>query len=273
MAALPRRWDELAWTDFARLPSDAVAILPVAAIEQHGPHLPLRVDAALAEAILARALAIAPAGMPLLALPMQAVGHSPEHARFPGTLTLRAETALALWEDIGASVARAGLRKLVVFNTHGGQPQLVDVLCTRLRAAHGMFAVAASWFRLHRPDPAEAALPEAERRWGIHAGAVETAMMRHLHPALVREDEARDFTSAWAARQGGFAQLAPHGEVGFGWETQDLGPSGAVGDARLGDAALGGRIVEQAAAALATLLAEVHRFDAGSWMREAPASR
>ena len=273
MAALPRRWDDLAWTDVAGLPRDAVAILPVAAIEQHGPHLPLRVDAALNEAILARALAIAPADLPLLALPMQAIGHSPEHARFPGTLTLRAETALALWEDIGASVARAGLRKLVVFNSHGGQPQLVDVLCTRLRAAHGMFAVAASWFRLHRPDPAEATLPEAERRWGIHAGAVETAMMRHLHPGLVREAAAGDFSSRWAARAHGFAQLAPHGEIGFGWETQDLGATGAVGDARLGDAALGGRIVEQAAAALATLLGEVHRFDAGSWMAGGPPAR
>ena len=122
MAALPRRWDELAWTDFARLPRDAVAILPVAAIEQHGPHLPLRVDAALAEAILARALEIAPAGMPLLALPLQAVGHSPEHARFPGTLALRAETALALWEDIGASVARAAAcraRRRVAAGRHG----------------------------------------------------------------------------------------------------------------------------------------------------------
>jgi creatinine amidohydrolase len=164
MAALPRRWDELAWTDFARLPRDAVAILPVAAIEQHGPHLPLRVDAALAEAILARALEIAPAGMPLLALPLQAVGHSPEHARFPGTLALRAETALALWEDIGASVARAGLRKLVVFNSHGGQPQLVDVLCTRLRAAHGMFAPTPPRRRCPRPSAAGASMPARSRR-------------------------------------------------------------------------------------------------------------
>lgn len=273
MAALPRRWDELAWTDFASLPRDAVAILPVAATEQHGPHLPLRVDAALNEAILARALELAPAELPLLALPMQAVGHSPEHARFPGTLTLRAETTLALWEDIGASVARAGVRKLVVFNSHGGQPQLVDILCTRLRAAHGMFAVAASWFRLHRHDPAEAVLPEAERRWGIHAGAIETAMMRHLHPGQVREGGIGDFSPRWAAREGDFAQLAPHGDVGFGWETQDLGASGAVGDARLGDAELGGRIVAQAAAALAALLQEVHRFDAAAYLREGPLAR
>ena len=269
MSRLHRRWDALAWTEFRDLPEACVAILPVAAIEQHGPHLPLAVDAALNAGILDRALARVP-DLPLLVLPAQPVGHSPEHARFAGTLSLGAETILALWSELGACVARAGVRRLLIFNSHGGQPQLVELVCRRLRATHGMFAIGTSWFDLARNAPAEAALPEAERRWGIHAGAIETAMMRHLHPDAVREDKVADFTPAWAARSATHAQLAPHGGVGFGWQTQDLNPHGAVGDARLGDAALGGRIVDQAAAALATLLTEISRFDIAGWMREAP---
>jgi hypothetical protein len=125
MPVLPRRWDALAWTEFRDLPAGSVAILPVAAIEQHGPHLPLAVDAALNAAILDRALALAPQEMPLLALPPQVIGHSPEHARFPGTLTLGAETILALWTEIGACVARAGVRRLVrpaAAGPRGGHP-------------------------------------------------------------------------------------------------------------------------------------------------------
>jgi creatinine amidohydrolase len=271
MPRLARRWDTLTWTEFRDLPADSVAILPVAAIEQHGPHLPLAVDAALATAILDRALERAPADASLLVLPLQAIGHSPEHARFPGTLSLGAETILALWTEIGACVARAGLRRLLIFNAHGGQPQLVELVCRRLRGAHRLFAVGTSWFDLARPEPAEAILPAAERRWGIHAGAIETAMMRHLDPGCVREDRVADFSSAWMSRAGLHDQLAPHGGIGFGWETQDLHPAGAVGDPRLGDAALGARIVDQAATALATLLDEIRRFDVSAWMRDAPA--
>ena len=270
MASLPRRWDALAWTEFRDLPKDCVAILPVAAIEQHGPHLPVSVDAALNAGIVDRALGLLPVDMPVVVLPAQNVGHSPEHARFPGTLSLGADTILALWSELGAGVARAGIRRLLIFNTHGGQPQLVELVCRRLRASHGLFAVGTSWFDLARSDPAEACLPVAERRWGIHAGAIETAMMRHLHPGDVREAAVGNFAPAWARHAAGNTQLAPHGGVGFGWETQDLNPSGAIGDARLGDAALGARIVDQAAAALATLLEEIRRFDIDAWMRDAP---
>lgn len=265
-----RRWEELSWTDFRTLDPQTIAILPVAAIEQHGPHLPLSVDAALNLGILERALALAPATLPLLVLPIQKIGVSIEHGRFPGTLTLRPETVLALWTEIAECVAQAGIRKLVIFNSHGGQPQLVDIVCQRLRSAHGMLAVGVSWFRLARAPDGEAALPEAERSHGIHGGAVETAMMMHLVPGLVRHAEIRDFTSQWAGTARGFAQLSPVGPVAFGWETQDLHPSGAVGDARLATPALGAEIVEGAARALVDLLEDVHRFDRATLLREGP---
>jgi creatinine amidohydrolase len=268
---LPSRyWQDLTWTELARLPAQTVAILPVASIEQHGPHLPVSVDSTLNEGILRRALELAPPELPLLVLPIQKIGLSVEHIRFPGTLTLQPETALALWTDIGNSVARAGVRKLVIFNSHGGQPQVVDIVCRRLRIAHRMFALAVSWFKLSRRRDAEASLPEAERRHGIHGGAVETAMMMHLTPELVRSEAIADFSSRWLAREAEFEQLVPEGAVAFGWETQDLHPSGAVGDPTLATAQMGAEIVDNAAQAFVTLLQEVHRFDAQAFLQDGP---
>jgi creatinine amidohydrolase len=228
-----RRWEDLSWPEFRDLDPRTIAILPVGAIEQHGPHLPVAVDSTLNSGILDRALALAPAELPLLVLPTQKIGLSAEHVRYPGTLTLQPETILALWTDIGDSVARAGIRKLVIFNSHGGQPQIMDIVCRRMRSAHRMLAVGVSWFRLKRGADAEAALPAAERLHGIHGGAVETAMMMHLTPALVRRELIGDFSSTWLAHEPGYVQLSAEGAIGFGWETQDLNPSGAVGDARL----------------------------------------
>lgn len=132
------RWQDLSWTDFQSLPDDAVAILPVAAVEQHGPHLPVSVDATINAGILDRALELLPADATVLALPMQSVGLSVEHVRFPGTLTLSAETLIAVLTEIGRSVARAGVRRLVILNSHGGQPPAdqIDNLRLQIGRAH-----------------------------------------------------------------------------------------------------------------------------------------
>lgn len=265
-----RRWADLAWTDFADLSKDTIAILPVAAIEQHGPHLPLGVDATLNAGILERALALVPSSLPLLVLPAQIVGLSVEHARYPGTLTLQPATILALWSEIGDSVARAGLRKLLIVNSHGGQPQIVDLVCQQLRGRHRLLAVGASWWRLGGVSDAESSLPEDERRHGIHGGAVETSMMLHLAPDLVRRGAFGDFRSRWLARETAHRQLGPFGPGAFAWETQDLSASGAVGDPRLASAELGTRLVEAAARGLATLLEEMHRFDVETELRDGP---
>src|ERR1700684_1215006 len=166
-----RHWQNLTWTDFRSLPDDAVAILPVAAVEQHGPHLPVSVDATINAGILARALEMVPADATVLALPMQSVGLSVEHIRFPGTLTLSAETLIAVLTEVGRSVARAGPRRLVVLNCHGGQPQVVDIVWRRLRG-DGMFAVNCMASRLGLPP--DIVLTREERQYGIHGGLVET---------------------------------------------------------------------------------------------------
>jgi creatinine amidohydrolase len=268
MTKLPRRWQDLAWTDFATLPADTVAILPVAAIEQHGPHLPVSVDATINEGVLTRALDRLPAALPVLVLPMQSIGLSIEHIQFPGTLTLPMETLTSVWTEIGLSVARAGLRKLVILNSHGGQPQVVDIVCRRLRGQARMLAVACMWSRLGYPP--ELDLGDVERRHGIHGGLVETSLMLALRPDLVRMEKAQNFHSAWEAQETRFTTLVPEGAVGFGWEAQDLNQAGALGDASRATAAIGDRLLSHASEKFAKLLEEVHSLDLSSWLRDKP---
>jgi creatinine amidohydrolase len=262
-----RYWHDLAWTDFRSLPPDTVAILPVAAVEQHGPHLPVSVDSTINGGVLVRALALVPPDAAVLALPMQWVGLSVEHVRFPGTLTLSAETLIAVLTEIGRSVGRAGVRRLVVLNSHGGQPQVVDIVCRRLRADR-LFAVSCMASRLGLPP--DVSLSQDEQRHGIHGGLVETSLMLHLRPDLVRMQHAADFRSAWLAHEAAISVLSPEGHVGFGWETQDLHPAGALGEARAATAELGAAILEYQAARLARLLEEVRRFDLDAWLRFDP---
>ena len=264
---LSRHWQDLTWSDFRLLPADTVAILPVAAVEQHGPHLPVSVDATINAGILERALERLPPDAAVLALPMQSVGLSVEHIRFPGTLTLSAETLIAVLTEVGRSVARAGIRRLIVLNSHGGQPQVVDIVCRRLRA-DAMFAVSCMASRLGLPP--QIVLSQDERRHGIHGGLVETSLMLHLRPDLVRMDQAGDFRSAWLALEGEMSLLTPEGGIGFGWETQDLHPAGALGEAGAATAAMGAAILEYQATRFATLIEEVRRFDPDHWMRAAP---
>lgn len=264
---LPHHWHDLAWTDFSALPPDTVAVLPVAAIEQHGPHLPVSVDAAINAGLVSRALELLPEGVPVLALPMQSVGLSVEHIRFPGTLTLSAETLIAVLTEIGRSVLRAGVRRLVILNSHGGQPQVVDIVCRRLRS-DGMFAAGCMASRLGLPD--SVVLSREEDMHGIHGGLVETSLILHLQPDAVRMAEAVNFRSAWIARESALSVLTPEGGIGFGWETQDLHPAGALGDASGATAETGAAILEHQAARLALLFKEVHELDIDGWLSAGP---
>lgn len=253
-----RPWQDLTTTDFAALDrARTVAILPVAAVEQHGPHLPVGTDAMIAAGILSQAMPLVPQDLPVLVLPTMAVGKSNEHQDFPGTLTLSAETLGRMLTEVGESVTRAGLRKLMLFNSHGGQPQVLDIVAQDLRARLGMAVVVVNVWRLM--DRA-AAFPARERAVGIHGGGLETALMLHLRPELVRRDQIRDFPSAADELAKSFPLLAGEGRLNFAWQAQDLNPAGAVGDARLGTAEIGARLVDQAARAVVALAEELSRL-------------
>ena len=265
----PRYWHELTTRDFAALDTErAVAVLPVGATEQHGPHLPVHVDACINQGLIEATLARLAPDLPVLVLPMQSVGKSNEHIAFPGTLTLSAETLIRVCTEIGESVRRSGIRRLVLFNSHGGQPQVIEIVARDLRVRLRMFAVTVSWWQMGHPA---GLIAEDEQRYGIHGGTVETAMMLHLRPDLVRMDLARDFVSAARTIAAENRLLRPLGGVGFGWQAQDLNEAGACGDARAATAELGRQLVDYAATQFAHLLGEVAAYPLAR-LRDGPAA-
>lgn len=188
-----RHWQDLTTVDFNGLdPERTVAVMPLGAVEQHGPHLPLSTDAVIAEEMTRRALDLVPADVPALLLPTMAIGKSNEHLAYPGTLTLTAKTLMDVWFETAEGVKRAGLAKILFVNAHGGQPQVMEIVARELRVRHGMLAVSSSWWHMGLPDGLVSA---DEARHGIHGGTVETSIMLHLRPDLVRMDRAADFVS------------------------------------------------------------------------------
>lgn len=253
-----RAWADLTAAEIAgRAMARSIAVLPVAAIEQHGPHLPLSTDLDIAEGYLARMRALAPAHLDILTLPIQAVGKSDEHDAFPGTLTLSTETALHAWTEIGMGVHRAGCRKLVIVTSHGGNSGLIDLVAGTLRARLAMVAVTTAWSRFGYP---EGLFPEEEIVHGIHAGGIETALMLALRPDLVRVDAIDAFVPRTVAMQRDFTHLRAGRPAAFAWKAGDLNPSGAMGDARLGTARAGHAALEHGARAFLALLDDVGRF-------------
>jgi creatinine amidohydrolase len=259
MMDLPSPWGALRSADFGSLdPARAVAVLPLGATEQHGPHLPLDVDRVLAEAMVAGAVRRLPRATPVLVLPTVSVGLSHEHAAFAGTLTLTAETALRVLIEIGQSVSRAGVRKLLMFNAHGGHVALMDLAARELRS-QGLTVFHTSYEQLPLGDALEA-FDATERRYGVHAGEIETSMMLALAPQMVRMDLAQPCESS-AIERVAKAPLLGLGHSRLGWHVQDLHPSGAVGHPERADAARGQALLDAVAKALAELMVQMITFD------------
>ncbi len=256
-----RFWADLTMRDFARLDgAETIAVLPVAAVEQHGPHLPLSVDLTLADGVVAAALGHLPADLPVLILPTQQVGKSNEHSRFPGTLTLSAETLMRVWMELGECVARTGIRKLVLFNSHGGQVSLMDIVARDLREKHDLIVYSVNWFTLPLGDAVEGLFPAEEHRFGIHGGDVETSMMLALRPQFVEMGQARDFKSSSQERAAKYPILGNGRSARLGWQMQDYNPMGAAGNAAAATADKGQAVIDAAAMALAQLLQEISQL-------------
>ena len=264
-----RYWTDLTTADFGRLDlSRTIAVLPVAATEQHGPHLPLSVDTAIVDAVVRASLEHVPADLTVLFLPTQSVGLSPEHARFRGTLTLRSETIIRLWTDIAESVAASGISKLVLLNAHGGQVSVMDIVARDLRARLNMLVYSVNWFSLPLCDDKGVDLNAQwgahEQRFGVHAGALETAMMLAIAPDTVHMEWAQNFQSTSAERAAHSPILGNGRSAKLAWQMQDYNPLGAAGNAASATTAQGQALLTAAGRSLAQLLVEVDRLPAST---------
>ena len=245
-----RDWADFRAPDFTVIdPARTIAILPTAAVEQHGPHLPVGTDTII-NTHLCRLLADrAPADLDLRILPVMAVGKSNEHLWAPGTLTLTAATALAAWTEIGLSVARAGVRKIVILNSHGGNADLISIVSRELRVQAGMLAVRLGWGAMGMPP---GLYSDQESRFGIHGGDMETSLLLHFRPDTVDMAAARDFRSTAET-----APIPPIGPVAQAWISSDLNPAGVVGEAHLATAEKGRLTAEHVVADVLDLLRKV----------------
>jgi creatinine amidohydrolase len=257
-ALASHRWAELNTQDFAGLdPARTVAVLPLGATEQHGPHLPLSVDSVLVDGVVKAALTHLSAADPVLVLPTQTLGLSTEHTAFAGTLHLSPQTLIQVWCDIGASVARAGVKKLLMFNAHGGNVGLMDVVARELRAQHGLIVYSSSWYTLPLDASVMGQFSATEHRFGIHAGEIETSMMLALSPERVNMAAAQNFASTSQDRAKQYAILGNGKSAKLGWHMQDYNPQGAAGNAAAATAAKGDALVHSAGEQLALLLKEL----------------
>lgn len=237
---------------------DWIAVLPLAATEQHGPHLPFETDTMIAQAYLARVRELLPDDLPVTFLPIEPVGISTEHLAWPGTQTLTTDVALAKWMALGDTIAEAGLRKLVVVTSHGGNSVAMALIAQDLRAKHDMLAVTTSWSRFGAPDGLFSA---DELRFGIHGGGVETSIMLAAFPDQVRRESVANFESAEKEMTTEFRWLSAGRPAPFAWAMQDLNPAGAVGDATKATAEKGRALIDHGARAFVELLTDVRKFD------------
>jgi creatinine amidohydrolase len=257
-------WGDFRAPEFRDIdPDKVIAVAPLAAIEQHGPHLPVSTDAAIMEGMLAETIALLPADLDVRILPVQAVGKSNEHVFEPGTVTLPPSTLIEAWTELGASVARAGVRKIVFVNSHGGNEEVMGIVTRELRVRHAMMAVKTSWERFGHPEGIFA--PE-ELRYGIHGGDVETSLMLHFRPDLVDMAKAEDFPSRVAEAEQEFDLLRQTGKHAFAWIAGDLNPHGVVGNAAAATGAKGRATARFQAEGFLQLLQDIRKARLADWL-------
>lgn len=250
-------WGDFATTAFQNIdPMETIALLPIAATEQHGPHLGCGTDATIARGMLKTVIPLLPEDLDLRILPIQSVGKSNEHLHAPGTLTIPATVLIDHWLALGQSVARAGIRKLVFVNSHGGNEEVMGIVARELRVTEGMLVAKTSWSRFGKPD---GLFSDVENRFGIHGGDAETSLILHFRPHAVDMEKAEDFPSVVAKDEENFTLLRATGTHAYAWIASDLNPGGAVGEAAQATMEKGKALAEHQARGLITLLNDVRK--------------
>jgi len=235
-----------------------IAVLPLGAHEQHGPHLPFETDALIAQGLVTRLVTALPTDLPVTFLPVEPVGYSIEHLDVLGTRTLAYEEAVERWLGIAKNLHAKGIRKLVLFNAHGGNSPLLTIVATEARVRFDMLCVTTSWTRFGQP---EGWIAPEKKAIDIHGGDIETSVMLALWPDRVDMAKARDFPSRQTEYAHRFKHLRAYGPHAFGWKMSDLNPDGVAGNAAAATAERGEILVQHAVNGMIELLQDVARFD------------
>lgn len=257
-------WGDFKAADFTGLdPEATIAVIPVAAVEQHGPHLPVSTDLTIMEGMLAEVFPRLPADLDARVLPIQAVGKSDEHVHALGTLSLPANMLIDAWTELGSSIARTGIRKFVFVTSHGGNEEVMGIVSRELRVRFSALSVRSSWGRFGTPEGLY--LPR-EIQLGIHGGDVETSLMLHFRPELVDMTKAQDFSSSFARAEDAFDLLRSHGSHGFSWIASDLNPHGVVGNAAIATVEKGRLTASHQAEGFVRLLQDIRTARLADWL-------
>jgi len=241
----------------SELSKDSIVVLPLGAIEQHGPHLPLNTDFVVADAVSRAAVEKFGAETNAWLLPTLPFTKSNEHAWAAGTMWLSATTMMAVIDDIGRCVASTPAKKIMFINGHGGNSALMAMMNRELRLKYGLQTFLA---HPHMPADQGGSSAESELGMGVHGGVDETSVMLHLRPDLV------DMSLAVRRVPEGLAkneQVKFGGRVAFGWLSNDFFPEGHIGDPTGASAELGARMFSGAVESLGEAMREISRFDFG----------
>jgi creatinine amidohydrolase len=239
--------------------SNALVLQPIASVEQHGPHLPCYTDSLVADGLVARAVALTPVDVEVWTLPVIAYGKSNEHLGFPGTISLSAETLIAVCRDVGRSVARSGFRKLAFVNGHGGQPHLLEMVARDIREETGLMVFPLFPYRLGVPEGVVSS-PQ-EEALGIHGGELETSLVLALEPDAVHMDRAEPGNDRVRKLYGELEHLSLEGALPTAWLTRDLSENGVIGDPTQASAERGDRALAHMAEGLSRVFAEICEFE------------
>ncbi|MEM0899199.1 MAG: creatininase family protein [Pseudomonadota bacterium] len=257
-------WGDFTAREFDNLdPHQTIAVLPIAATEQHGPHLPVSTDHAIMFGMLETVFGLIPENIDARFLPVQCIGKSNEHIRVPGTLTLEATTVIHAWNQLGDSIARAGIHKLVLVNSHGGNEEIMGIVARDLRVRHNMLVAKTSWSRFGYPD---GLFSDHDQTYGIHGDDYETSMMLHFAPDLVHMDRAQNFESATPRARDTFKHLAHQSPHAFAWIAGDLNPEGVVGESHLATAEKGRATAAHQANGFVELLQDMRQAKLDDWL-------
>ena len=245
---VPLLFEELTRSQLHDIAPSGLAVLPVGATEQHGPHLPSGTDAMHAEHVARAAAARVADQTPVVVTPTLAFGSSPHHLPFGATLSLSTQTFSSVLHDLCTSLMGAGFRRIFILNGHGGNHELIQVAARDLALAYPVSVAAGSWWAIAWDALVAGGACETGRLPG-HAGAFETSIVLALRPDLVREprphrdsfpaSDPRGFGAAYRTeipdawlRIDGYSDSPDRGTTEQGRRFLELG-IGAVADALL----------------------------------------